>query len=159
VAERPIKIRLAEIDTPERGQPWAARAKQALSDTVFRKQVDVRVVDTDRYGRTVGLVWIGDRPINREMVRKGHAWVYRKYLRDETLLNDEAHAREADVWLWSLPEAQRVPSWQWRRGKPGNSSICLAQPAARDPTPLTQVALRRDPAFADSGHLAHQISS
>jgi endonuclease YncB( thermonuclease family) len=32
VAERPIKIRLAEIDTPERGQPWATRAKQVLSD-------------------------------------------------------------------------------------------------------------------------------
>ncbi len=36
VAERPIKVRLAEIDTPERGQPWATRAKQALSDKVFR---------------------------------------------------------------------------------------------------------------------------
>jgi len=38
VAERPIKVRLAEIDTPERGQPWATKAKQALSDRVFREQ-------------------------------------------------------------------------------------------------------------------------
>jgi endonuclease YncB( thermonuclease family) len=30
------KIRLAQIDTPERGQPWAARASQALADKVFR---------------------------------------------------------------------------------------------------------------------------
>jgi len=35
VPDRPIKIRLAEIDTPERGQPWSTRAKQALSDKVF----------------------------------------------------------------------------------------------------------------------------
>jgi len=110
-------VRLAEIDTPERGQPWATRAKQALSDKLFRKQVEVRVVDTDRYGRTVGHVWIGGRHINREMVREGHAWVYRKYLEDETLLDDEAHAREAEVGLWSLPEAQRVPPWDWRRGE------------------------------------------
>ena len=75
VAERPIKVRLAEIDTPERGQPWASRAKQALSDKVYREQAEVRVVDTDRYARTVGHVWIGDRHINREMVRDGHAWV------------------------------------------------------------------------------------
>ena len=34
VAERTIKVRLAEIDTPERGQPWASRAKQAVSDEV-----------------------------------------------------------------------------------------------------------------------------
>ncbi len=88
VAERTIKVRLAEIDTPERGQPWASRAKQALSDKVYRGQAEVRIVDTDRYGRTVGHVWVGDRHINREMVREGHAWVYRKYLDDKTLLDD-----------------------------------------------------------------------
>jgi endonuclease YncB( thermonuclease family) len=42
VAERTIKVRLAEIDTPERGQPWAKRAKQALSDKVFGEEVEVR---------------------------------------------------------------------------------------------------------------------
>jgi endonuclease YncB( thermonuclease family) len=78
VEERTIKVRLAEIDTPERGQPWASRAKQALSDEVFQENVEVRVVTTDRYGRTVGHVWIGDRHINREMIRQGHAWVYRQ---------------------------------------------------------------------------------
>ena len=30
------KIRLAEIDTPERGQPWGTRARQALADKVFQ---------------------------------------------------------------------------------------------------------------------------
>ncbi len=79
MVERTIKVRLAEIDTPERGQPWASRAKQALSDKVYREQAEVRVVDTDRYGRTVGHVWIGGRHINREMIREGHAWVYRTY--------------------------------------------------------------------------------
>jgi len=117
VARRPIKVRLAEIDTPERGQPWATRAKQAFSDKVFREHIEVRVVDTDRYGRTVGRVWLGDRNINRELVREGHAWVYRKYLRDQTLLDDEAHARDNEKGLWSLPEAQRVPPWDWRKGK------------------------------------------
>jgi len=36
---------------------------------VFRQQVEVHVVDTDRYGRTVGHVFVGERDINREMVR------------------------------------------------------------------------------------------
>jgi len=61
VEERTIKVRLAEIDTPERGQPWASRAKQALSDKVFGDEIEVRVVTIDRYGRTVGHLWIGDR--------------------------------------------------------------------------------------------------
>jgi len=42
VAKRPIKVRLAEIDTPERGQPWATRAKQALSDKLFRGRIRQR---------------------------------------------------------------------------------------------------------------------
>jgi endonuclease YncB( thermonuclease family) len=117
VEERTIKVRLAEIDTPDRRQPWASRAKQALSDKVFGKEVEVHVVTIDRYGRTVGHVWIGDRHINREMVRQGHAWVYRRYLDDKTLLDDETHARENKIGLWGLPEAQRVPPWDWRRGK------------------------------------------
>ena len=104
----PFEVRLAEIDTPERGQPWASRAKQALSDKVFRKQVEVRVLNIDRYGRTIGHVWIGDRHINREMVREGHAWVYRQYLDDKTLLDDETYTRENEIGLWSLPEVQRV---------------------------------------------------
>ena len=32
VERRPIKVRLGEIDTPEKGQPYGSRAKQALSD-------------------------------------------------------------------------------------------------------------------------------
>jgi endonuclease YncB( thermonuclease family) len=115
--ERAVKVRLAEIDTPERGQPWASRAKQALSGKVFGEEVEVRVVTVDRYGRTVGHVWIGDRHINREMIREGHAWVYRQYLEDKTMLDDETHARNGKVGLWGLPESQRVPPWDWRRGK------------------------------------------
>ena len=44
-----VKIRLAEIDAPESGQPYGNESKQALSDLIFGK--DVRVVEqtTDRY--------------------------------------------------------------------------------------------------------------
>lgn len=47
------KIRLAEIDTPERGQPYGARAQEALSALIFGKEVTTRVQDVDRYGRHV----------------------------------------------------------------------------------------------------------
>jgi len=116
VDRRTIKVRLAEIDTPERGQPWANRAKQALSDKVFGQVVELQVVDTDRYGRTVAKIYRGGRDINRERVREGHAWVYRKYLRDPSLLEDERQAREAGAGVWGLPEAQEVPPWEWRQG-------------------------------------------
>ena len=76
--------------------------------------VQVETKFNDRYGRRVGHVRYSGRDINRELVREGHAWVYRQWLRDETLLDDEAHARAARAGLWGLPEAERVPPWEWR---------------------------------------------
>ena len=109
------RIRLAEIDTPERGQPWGTKAKDALAALAFGKMIRIVVVDVDRYGRTVAKLYVGRRYINAEMVRAGNAWVYRKYSRDPALLDMEAEARAARRGLWALPEADKVPPWEWRR--------------------------------------------
>lgn len=50
----PVTVRLHGVDTPETGQPFGMRAKQRASELVFGKVVHVEVIDTDRYGRTVG---------------------------------------------------------------------------------------------------------
>jgi len=115
--KKQIKIRLAEIDTPEREQPWGNRAKQALFDLTFQKMVTVHPVTTDRYGRTVAHILVDGLNVNREMVKTGNAWVYRQYLKDTSLLDLEAEARQAKRGLWRLPEARRVPPWEWRRRK------------------------------------------
>jgi endonuclease YncB( thermonuclease family) len=112
-----VKVRLAEIDSPERGQPWSNRAKQALTEKIAGHVVQVETKWNDRYGRRVGHVVYAGRDINRELVREGHAWVYRQWLRDQTLLDDEAHARDARAGLWGLPEPERVPPWQWRKAR------------------------------------------
>lgn len=109
------RIRLAEIDTPEKKQPYGQKAKQALSDLVFGQTVDVIVVDTDRYGRTIGKVLVDGLDVNRQLVRDGMAWVYRRYNRDPTLLQVEADARAARRGLWSLSTTDRVPPWEWRK--------------------------------------------
>lgn len=113
--KRIIKIRLAEIDTPEKKQPWGKNAKKALSKLIFQKNVTVKPVTKDRYGRTVAHIFYGQKNINKEMVRTGHAWVYRKYMKDESLLEDENIARQNKLGLWGLPESQRLPPWQWRK--------------------------------------------
>lgn len=74
--KRQIKVRLAEIDAPEGGQPYGNRAKQELSALTFNKEARVRVQDTDRYGRTVGRVFVGSVDVSAEMVRRGAAWVF-----------------------------------------------------------------------------------
>lgn len=111
-----IKVRLSEIDTPESAQPFGTRVKQALSDLIFNKEVLVKEQDMDRYGRLVGHVYVGDIHVNRKMVQEGMAWVYRQYLKDKSLLQDEAEAKRAKRGLWSLPSTEQVPPWEWRRG-------------------------------------------
>jgi endonuclease YncB( thermonuclease family) len=114
---RPVTVRIAEIDAPETGQPWSRRARQALSEKVFQQIVTVEPVTRDRYGRTVGYVRLGGREIHREMVREGHAWAYRRYLVDGTLLDDETAARNAGAGLWALPESDIAAPWLARTGR------------------------------------------
>jgi endonuclease YncB( thermonuclease family) len=110
-----IKIRLAEIDAPENGQPYGAKAKRALSDLVFGKDVTVAVQTTDRYGRTVGRPYVADLDVCEEMVRIGAAWVYRQYVVDKGLFAVEEDARSTRRGVWGLSEADNTPPWEWRR--------------------------------------------
>ena len=128
-----IKVRLGEIDTPERKQPYGTRAQQALSDLAYNKQARVVVQDTDRYGRTVGRVYVGSLDVNAEMIRQGAAWAYRQYLKDQSLLKLEADAKAAKRGLWGLSEAERCPPWDWRKGTCATASA----PAARAPAAPT----------------------
>ena len=110
------RIRLHGIDCPEKPQPFGTKAKQFTSEACFGKTVRVELVDTDRYGRTVGDVILPDgRNLNHEIVRAGLAWHYVKYAPgDRKLAQAESEAREARRGLWA--EAEPVPPWQWRRG-------------------------------------------
>lgn len=113
--KRTVKIRLAEIDAPELKQPYGQKSKQILSGLAFDKEAVVTVQDIDRYGRTVGRIEIDGLDVNAEMVRQGAAWVYRRYASTPALYEIEAEARQEGRGLWHLPEADRIPPWEWRR--------------------------------------------
>jgi len=113
--KKQLKIRLAEIDTPESKQPYGTRAQQSLSSMVFGKDVRLEVQDTDRYGRKVARVYQDRTDVNAEQVKSGSAWVYRQYLKDKSLLDLEAEAKAAKRGLWALPESERMPPWEWRK--------------------------------------------
>ena len=110
-----IRVRLAEIDAPEKSQPFGMKAKKMLSDLIFAKDVSVLKIDTDRYGRTVGRIYQGQIDVNLEMVKAGGAWAYTKYLTDPAFRPAEDAARAGKLGLWALPEDQRIPPWQWRK--------------------------------------------
>ena len=110
-----VKIRLAGIDTPERKQPFGNKAKQALANLAFQKQALIEVEAKDRYGRTVGVVFVDGLNVNAELVKQGMAWVYRKYTDDKRLYTLESEAKQAKRGLWL--DENPIPPWEWRRGK------------------------------------------
>ena len=107
------RVRLTQIDTPERSQDFGTKAKQALSELIFQKQIQLQREGRDRYGRTLGAVYLDGQHINFEMVRLGMAWCYRKYLEDQHCLELEERARSENLGLWSQVGA--VTPWEFRK--------------------------------------------
>lgn len=112
--KKQIRVRLAEIDAPEAGQPYGSKAREMLASLCFQKEIIATYRSPDRYGRPVARVTAGEADINAEMLRQGGAWVYRKFLTDQRLLAIEEEAKAAKRGLWSLPERERIPPWEWR---------------------------------------------
>jgi endonuclease YncB( thermonuclease family) len=105
-----VKIRLYGIDTPERGQAFGKKAKQFTSSMVFGKVVEVTVMATDRYGRTVALVSVDKQLLNKELVKAGLAWVYDRYCSEpicESWRNFQLRAKIDKRGLWADPD--RIP--------------------------------------------------
>ena len=98
-----VKIRLHQIDAPEKKQDFGQRSKQSLSDLVYGKHVRIEVADTDKYGRTVGKVWVNGKEANLEQVRRGMAWVYTQYASDPAYFAAERIAKDGRTGLWSQP--------------------------------------------------------
>ncbi len=110
------RIRLAQIDCPEKGQPYGQAAKQYVLDVAALKIVTVEVETVDRYGRTVGEVFLPDGSnLNKQIVGAGYAWQYKRYSKDPACADLEAGARVAGLGLWHGKAP--VPPWEWRRGK------------------------------------------
>ncbi|HET9843623.1 MAG TPA: thermonuclease family protein [Gammaproteobacteria bacterium] len=115
VNDKPEKIRLLYIDAPELGQPYGKKAKQALSDKIYFKYVQIKREGRDQFGRTLGIIYVDQENINLSMIEDGHAWVYRYYKADPLFLVAEKAARFHKRGLWSLPKEQRQPPWVWRK--------------------------------------------
>lgn len=111
---RAERIRLHGVDSPEKRQAFGQRAKQFTSDLVFGKDVTVRPVTQDKYGRLVAEVVLDDgRSLGEELLKAGLAWWYRQYSTDITLETLETGARLRKLGLWSDPTP--TPPWEFRR--------------------------------------------
>ena len=110
-----IKIRLAEIDAPELKQSFGLDSKNCLIDLIQESsnKVFFKFKERDRYDRHVGWIYSKNLDINLEMVKKGCAWAYDRYVKRKVLFKHQDNARENNVGLWENSEA--IAPWKWRR--------------------------------------------
>lgn len=113
VDKKPLKIRLANIDAPEKRQAFGQRSKQSLSDLCWGKDVTYKTKNIDRYRRTVAVVYCDGIEANRAQIKRGMAWTYSRYNKDRSLpmLQEQAAADRRGLWQ----DTQPVPPWEWRR--------------------------------------------
>ncbi len=109
------KVRLGEIDAPEKKQAFGTKAKEVLGEKVFRKEVRLQGKKTDRWGRLIRGVYIGDRCINIEMIREGYAWHYKEFSKTQAYADAEEEARSKHLGLWQ--DAEPEAPWEFRKHK------------------------------------------
>jgi micrococcal nuclease len=115
-----VKIRLAEIDAPEKVQTFGETPKQSLSRMVLGKQVQLVTQAVDQYGRLVAHLNVNGLDVNAEQIRRGMAWEYSNFHNNQALIALQNEAKQAPRGLWA--QSNPTPPWEWRKQHPSTFS-------------------------------------
>ena len=114
------KVRLACIDAPEDSQPQGRLSTVTLKAFIpVETEVELNIVDTDRYDRFVAEVIKNNVNVNQSMLKKGQAVVYHKYLSNcpdgNAYIEAEKAAKEQKLGFWN--DSSLITPENWRRGE------------------------------------------
>lgn len=115
------KIRLTGIDAPEKRQAFGNVSKQSLVEQVAGQSVAVEWVKVDKYGRKLGKVLLAGLDCNLVQVKRGLAWHYKQYQREQSPADQQSYAaaeieaRAAKLGLWR--DGAPVAPWDFRHKK------------------------------------------
>jgi len=110
---RVMEVRFEGVDCPESGQSGGPEARRFTADRVLDRTLEVRSHGLDRYGRTLGRVFVDGTDLSLALVQAGQAWHSDKYSSEAALARAETQARDQRIGLWR--EASPVPPWEFRR--------------------------------------------
>jgi micrococcal nuclease len=108
-------VRFANIDCPEKKQPFGKKAKYFVSDMCFGKNIKlIHQNKYDRYKRLIAEIILEDGTnLNKKLVKQGLAWHFKKYSDDLEYSNLEIEAKNNRIGLWS--EENPIAPWEWRK--------------------------------------------
>jgi micrococcal nuclease len=121
------RVRYIGVDTPEQGEPFYADATEVNRLLVEGNTVEMErdVSETDRYGRLLRYVYMGDGMVNEELLRLGVAQV-------ATYPPD---VKYTDRFLAVQQEAQAAGAGFWAAATPAPPPTLPAQPSPTQPAP------------------------
>ena len=112
------RIRFCGIDAPEISQALGKESRDYLRSLIsLNKPVQISIVDSDRYGRKVGEIFLGDKFINEDMAKAGMAYGYDRYKNCPNQIaigNAEAIAKSKKLGVWS---GDYQTPWDYRKSK------------------------------------------
>ena len=153
--QSPIKVRLADIDAPEKAQDYGAESKDSLLQLVLHQQVKISSKAVDDYGRLVADVRVGELNVNHEQVRRGMAWNFSRFRSSRELADLQREAQQAKRGLWAGESA--VEPSKWRKQHPSVWPLPSATPPP--PPAVSNSTLKSNSAQACSKTRCAQMSS
>jgi endonuclease YncB( thermonuclease family) len=110
-----LKLRLTDIDAPERNQEYGQKARRALIQLCKGSDISINVelAGKDKYNRHLGKLQCNLTDASVYMAAQGYAWYNEKYSDNLAVKNAAARARRDGIGLWSADKP--LPPWVWRR--------------------------------------------
>lgn len=117
--KHPVRIRMTGIDAPEKSQPFGEKCRDHLASLIAGKDVRVDFRGTDRYSRSLGVIFAAQVDVNLAQISSGCAWHYKQYQKQQkaeerrSYSEAEERARSAHLGLWR--DANPQAPWEYRR--------------------------------------------
>lgn len=92
------KLRLFGIDAPESKQSYGKESKEYLESLITKQDIRIQIKSKDKYQRLVGIIFLGKKDINKELVRAGFAHSYDDF--SLRYLSSENYAKKNKLGLW-----------------------------------------------------------
>jgi len=111
-----IRIRLYGIDAPERNQACGKNAKAFVMAISLHKRVNIMPLNTERYGRTVAIVFLSNgSSLQEHLLEMGLAWVWPRYcVNCKEWKALQKTAQQEKIGLWKS-DAKALEPWKWRQ--------------------------------------------
>ena len=116
-----LHVRIAGIDAPEKGQPYADESRDRFVAFLKSPTARIDILKKDVFRRWLVRIEVNGEDLGETLLSEGHAWFFRRYQSDLSpevrsrydRAERDARARKRGLWQDSEP----VAPWDYRASK------------------------------------------